>query len=73
MEAKKTFPLHYIRKGGVVWLKVGVVQGILMKRTPLMRVLDPCREDSYILINRSETLHETLIIPSEASFMITFY
>ena len=29
------------RKMGVVWLKVGVFQGKLMKRTPLVRVLDP--------------------------------
>ena len=29
------------RKMGVVWLKVGVFHGKLMKRTPLVRVLDP--------------------------------
>ena len=29
------------RKMGVVWLKVGVFWGKLMKRTPLVRVLDP--------------------------------
>ena len=29
------------RKMGVVWLKVGVFHGKLMKRIPLVRVLDP--------------------------------
>ena len=29
------------RKMGVVWLKVGVFHGKLMKRTSLVRVLDP--------------------------------
>ena len=28
-------------KMGVVWLKVGVFQGKLMKKKPLVRVLDP--------------------------------